>query len=161
MVHDDRLRPVELADACQGVEHKFTLRRNLRFVGDVLVVAATAIAEVLATWFDAVGASFEHFEHLGAREGLLDGDDLNTHEFIRRCEGDEHRATFMAGHGCTTKCQAFGAQFESLSGGEFGSQFGHWRANRLPEHGRKAVRDHGNQGSSEALRTGVAGAFGG
>ncbi len=62
---------------------------ELFFVGKVLILAASAGAEVRAMGLDAIGRGFDDFDEVGVRAIGLISPDLGADFFARQGEGDE------------------------------------------------------------------------
>jgi hypothetical protein len=71
---------------------------ELGWIGQVLVLAAAALAEVLAERFDPFRRGSNNVEEFGPRESLLHVGNLCLHDFARRYEWDENNKIIQSRH---------------------------------------------------------------
>ena len=80
----------------EKVADLFVLYGQLRFVSDVLILAAAAIAEVLAERLNAVGRRVNDAEQFGATETFLHFGQFDFNGFAERDERNEDDEIFDA-----------------------------------------------------------------
>src|SRR6185312_15256399 len=102
---DDRRNDLarNFADALEQIRYLLVLDAQLRFVADVLVLAAAATAEIPARRLDALGRGHNHPRKPGPREVLFDFRDFRLHLLADKHEGDEHDKIFQARHAFTAE----------------------------------------------------------
>ena len=74
---------------------------ELFFVGEVLVLAATAYAKMLAVGFNAIRRRCENFYEIGMRAICLVAPDFGADLFSGQCEGNEYNPIVRFGNSGT------------------------------------------------------------
>jgi hypothetical protein len=116
---DDRF--VEAADAAELGADDVLLGSQLGRVGEVLELAATALAEERAAWLDAVGRGFEDAAADGFEVVAVDALDLGLHELAGGGEGNEHDAAVEGmGESRAAVDDRLDAKCEHVAGGDGG-----------------------------------------
>ena len=89
----------DFCDPLQRLAQNASFEFQLSLVGDVLVMASAALAEVRTTSFDAVGRRFDQLRDRPAREARLLLPDLGLDSFARQHKRhkDRHAAPVRSG----------------------------------------------------------------
>jgi hypothetical protein len=91
---DRRRCGLTLSDACKSIADDSGLRAELRFVGEVLYLAATAAVDriVRTRWIDAIGRWLFDTDDAPATERLLARDSGIEHVAGRRARNENHHS---------------------------------------------------------------------
>jgi hypothetical protein len=108
---------VEAAEALEEVADLVVFEEELGGVGEVLVLAAAAIAEVGAGRLDAVGGGAEDFEDAGAGVVFLHLGQFDAELFAGGGEGDEHDELVDATDGIAAVGDGVDGEFDLLAWG--------------------------------------------
>src|SRR6185312_2981842 len=82
---------LQFRNPMQAVANNFNLRRELRFVSQLLKITTAATAEVRTWRFHSHGGSFENLDNRGEADGALHSIDSYAHNVARRGEGNKQR----------------------------------------------------------------------
>lgn len=94
-VRGDRSGPIDAPDAAQSFAENVGFEFELRFVGNLLVIAAAAIAEVAAVRDEAFGRRLQHLFEFRANEFLFLLDGVGADQFSGHHERNENRRAFV------------------------------------------------------------------
>ena len=93
-------------------------RLQLLGVGEVLILAAAALAKEGTFWSDAVWRGFEHLDEVGLAVVLVIAKDAALHELAREREGDEDDPAIDTGDSHALVGEVFDPDVELLVVGE-------------------------------------------
>src|SRR2546425_3615817 len=85
---------VKTANALEKIADLFVLELQLRWIREVLILAAAAIAEIAASGLNALGRGLKHSDQPGARKAFFNFGDLRLDSFAAGDERDEDHKIF-------------------------------------------------------------------